>query len=300
MNEALRKNLFFEGLTDEEYSKLESYIQIKTYPAETILIDEGMPGENLYLLIEGHVRIVKNTHYGQEMILSLRQTGDFFGEMALLDQAPRSARVITNDRVTVGVIPKKAFTEIISHQPRVAINILKIVSARLRQANDHLTEAMDNMEKIHASQILRYQSLLEFSKVLAKEKDEVALFNALPALVMTLIPSDQCALFLQEGETIYTYIRKSTTFEKILYPNLKKFIHMKKPLAIEDLNAEPAWSKLEGFPAQSVLLIPVSVFNKSGLLIVFANHSNRWSYEDQTFLATLSSYVSMMSKVILQ
>lgn len=297
MNSALRNNLFFEGVSDEDFKKLEALTQVKSFPKDSVLINEGMPGENLYLLIEGHARIVRMSKYGEEMILAIRNANDFFGEMALLDQAPRSARVITNDAVSVGVISKSAFNEIITHQPQVAINILRIVSARLRQTNDQLSEAMDAMEKIHATQIMRYQSLLEFSKVIAKEKDSIALFNALPALVQTQIDSDQSALFVEDGAEIVSYVRQGAQFERKAFPSLQKFIQLKKPLVIENLSDEKEWAALDGFvSAQSVLLAPIQYGSQKGLLAIFLNHPFRWTYEDQAFVATVTSYVSMMSK----
>ncbi|HNC47738.1 MAG TPA: cyclic nucleotide-binding domain-containing protein, partial [bacterium] len=75
----LKGNSLFSGLPETEIAKLEEFIRIKDFPKNAVLIDEGVPGSYLYLLIAGNVKITRNGLDGREMILTERHAGDFFG-----------------------------------------------------------------------------------------------------------------------------------------------------------------------------------------------------------------------------
>src|SRR5215217_5371432 len=92
---ALSNLLLFSELTEKELTVLTSLLRETHYPKNSMVFHEGEPGESLLLIVKGKVKVVLLGEEGQETILSLMTEGSFFGELSLIDGAPRSATVIT-------------------------------------------------------------------------------------------------------------------------------------------------------------------------------------------------------------
>lgn len=107
------------------------------FPKDTIIFREGESGDHMYILITGEVRIVKNIR-GAEVVLAIMEKGDFFGEMALLENASRSATAIVNKDAEVIVIDKDNFQPMFSKNPEIAIKMLIKFSGRLRETNNKI------------------------------------------------------------------------------------------------------------------------------------------------------------------
>ncbi|MBI5181804.1 MAG: Crp/Fnr family transcriptional regulator [Nitrospirae bacterium] len=107
------------------------------FPKDTIIFREGDPGDHMYILLTGEVRIVKNIR-GAEVVLAIMEKGDFFGEMALLENASRSATAIVNKDAEVIVIDKDNFQPMFSKNPEIAIKMLIKFSGRLRETNNKI------------------------------------------------------------------------------------------------------------------------------------------------------------------
>lgn len=115
-----------DGGTRKEY--------IATFSAGDKIFAEGDLGTEMFIIQEGQVHIVK--HLGQDhKILTSLEKGDFFGEMAVLEAAPRTADAIAQTSVTVLAINGSRFDEMIRKNPEIAIRIIRKYSRRLREAN---------------------------------------------------------------------------------------------------------------------------------------------------------------------
>src|SRR4030067_15438 len=109
----------------------------RRFPKDAVIFKEGERGEHMYVLLSGEVRIVKNIR-GAEVVLAIMEKGDFFGEMALLENAPRSASAIANKEAEVIVIDKDNFEPMFSKNPTIAIKMLIKFSSRLRETNNKI------------------------------------------------------------------------------------------------------------------------------------------------------------------
>ena len=94
MTHVMRNIPLFSGLGDEELGVLIRYAVRKTVPRSTRLFAQGAPGDALFVIQRGKVKVVLSDAEGKEVILSVLGPGDFFGEMALIDDEPRSAGVV--------------------------------------------------------------------------------------------------------------------------------------------------------------------------------------------------------------
>ena len=101
----------------------------RTYPDNTMIFCENEPGSELYIIQAGQVKITKIV--GDEVLLAVLKTGDIFGEMALLENRPRSASAITFGEVTVMAINKSNFEGMVQAQPQLAQRLIQLLSERL-------------------------------------------------------------------------------------------------------------------------------------------------------------------------
>jgi CRP-like cAMP-binding protein len=113
--------------------------QMRTYRPEDVLFREGDPGDGLFILVEGSVRISKHTPTGEEA-LSILEAKAFFGEMALIDYSNRAADAIAHTQCEVFFIPLLQLRELIEAYPPIAIKFLyalcEVLAQRLRETNE--------------------------------------------------------------------------------------------------------------------------------------------------------------------
>jgi hypothetical protein len=132
----LRRIQIFEELSITELAAVASVTEdIVFQPGETV-IKEGDAGEVMYLIIEGEVSVNKNQDQGPEIELDRISAGDYFGEMALFEDLPRSATIRTLTDTRLLMLHKQEFAEIVREYPQIALNICRVLGARLRKSHD--------------------------------------------------------------------------------------------------------------------------------------------------------------------
>lgn len=138
--EVLKGNELFTGLGSEELERLSRLIFTRGYKAGRALFYEDTPGEVMYLVQSGSVGIYKTGPDKRELLLATVGPGSFFGEMALLDDKPRSATAKIVDDAELVVITKKAFDQMLETDPgitsKILIAMLKAVFHRLRATDE--------------------------------------------------------------------------------------------------------------------------------------------------------------------
>jgi signal transduction histidine kinase len=141
--ELLRHFDLFAGLSEEELDSVCAYTEPTTVPAGETLIEEGAPGDAAYIVIDGSFEVIKKSD-AKDIVIAVREGGEIFGEMALLDRAPRTATVRATRDSQVVKIRGDAFQQMLAHNPTSALSMLKTVSARLRQ-NEGLLRQSEKM-----------------------------------------------------------------------------------------------------------------------------------------------------------
>jgi CRP-like cAMP-binding protein/uncharacterized protein (DUF2225 family) len=116
---------------------------LKRYGTDEIIFHQGDPGHEMYILLKGRVKLLVATIDGDNIPVMELSAGDFFGEMSLLEDAPRSATIQALEDSLVIVIDESNFEEIIAQQPALAFRIMKGMSSRIRQLNDDLAQLKD-------------------------------------------------------------------------------------------------------------------------------------------------------------
>ncbi len=126
----------FEGLSVGEFAAVASVTEEIVYPAGEFVIKEGDTGETMYMIVSGEVSVVKGLGEDQEIELARIGTGDYFGEMALVDDVVRSASVRTEKESRLLVLHKQEFKEIVREYPQIALQICKVLSASIRNLHE--------------------------------------------------------------------------------------------------------------------------------------------------------------------
>ncbi len=134
--DTLRSVPLFSRLREEDVERLASTVRQRAYPKKSIIVFEDDPGDALFIIASGRVKVVLTGEDGREVILSTRSGGDFFGEMALIDNEPRSAHVIAMEDSELLILHREAFQRCIETIPGIAIGILRSLVNRLREADN--------------------------------------------------------------------------------------------------------------------------------------------------------------------
>lgn len=141
--EALGRIHLFEGIAPEGLRQLAAIAREESYRPGQVIFEEGSTGGELYLILDGKVRISRNVSGMGEEALAILGAGDAFGEMSLVDDFPRSADARVHEKCRLLVIDKDALEDLLFLQKDLAYEILwnfvKILSSRLRETNDKMT-----------------------------------------------------------------------------------------------------------------------------------------------------------------
>ncbi len=142
--ETLSQNRLFAGISTALLTDIGADVDLLQFDADDVVFNEGEPGDCLFLVVSGSVRISKLGRGGKQETLGIIQPGNFFGEMALIDGHPRSAQATAAVPTILGKIDSASFTRILDNAPRdLHMNFLRSVVERLRGINSHfITELM--------------------------------------------------------------------------------------------------------------------------------------------------------------
>lgn len=129
----------FLGLSDEDLHTIECHAVPKSYRKNTVLIERGDETTSLYLIVSGRVKVYVADDAGKEIVLNTQESGEHFGELALLGDTRRTASVMTVDDSKFLVITKRAFLECLATHPNIALNLIRALVERVRALTDNVS-----------------------------------------------------------------------------------------------------------------------------------------------------------------
>jgi len=148
----------FPGIPESEAEEMISAGKVREYPPDTVLCHKGAIESTFYIILDGEVQVTKFINDAEARFLKYLEPGDFFGEMALIQNSPRSATVMTKVPTTVLEINKEAFTVLFKRSTSVSLALAREVSRRLRENNEMAIEDL----RIKAKELAdAYQQLAE-------------------------------------------------------------------------------------------------------------------------------------------
>ncbi len=131
----LRTVSIFADLPADALERLAQTGLVRSYRRGQILCSEGDPGESLFLLEEGQLRVTQLNALGDEAVLAVVEAPAAVGELSLLDGSPRSANLTAAGPVRIRMIPRKAFISLLQEQPQIVPGLLATLAAMIRRGN---------------------------------------------------------------------------------------------------------------------------------------------------------------------
>jgi CRP/FNR family transcriptional regulator, cyclic AMP receptor protein len=128
----------FQGLTPEQLLRVGRSVHRRVFPEGTNIFTTEQPGEALYFILTGKVKVFIEQRDGTDVTLSILGRGDTFGEMSMVDDVGRSASAITIEESILLWMDKLAFQEYLADMPPLWHNLVRILSARVRFADEHI------------------------------------------------------------------------------------------------------------------------------------------------------------------
>jgi CRP-like cAMP-binding protein len=224
----LKKTFLFRGLPNEILTAVAQKASLRQLAEGDVLMRRGEAGDSLFMINDGWFKIVTQDAQGGELIINKTGPGETIGEMALLDEAPRSATVVALSEAKVLELKKDAFQEILNQRPDVALTLIRGFSSRLRFSTTYIQKAIDWSQKIAAGDYSFIENTQQILKGSESDDDKATqLLSAFFQMVRSVkaredeLKQKVEKLILQIDET-----RRKQEFEEItntdFYANLKE------------------------------------------------------------------------------
>jgi len=134
--ESLRAIPLFASVSLEDLETIASLLIPRRFPKHKTIVEEGFSGDYMYVIQKGRVKVTKFSGDGREKILDMLDEGSFFGEMSLLDSAPRSASVTAMTDVRILALARNDFMDVLSRSPGLALAVIRELTRRLREQDE--------------------------------------------------------------------------------------------------------------------------------------------------------------------
>lgn len=182
ITEQLKKVEIFSGLSEQALEEIAARAERRKLSAGDVLMKKGDPGNSLFLIHEGSVKITTVNPKGEELVLNRWGAGAVIGEMSLLDGGTRSANVIALEDVEALELSRETFERIVEN-PSVSLAIIRGLTKRLRFATTYIEKAIDLAQKIAAGDY----SFLEQSQPLLKEVSDDSKASQMLSAFFTMV-----------------------------------------------------------------------------------------------------------------
>ncbi len=134
----LKKIPLFSDLQARELAAIGSILRERVFPAGEVIIQEGSPGDTLFLVMSGRVKVIKEMDSPNPILLAEIGPEEWFGEMALFDRQPRSASVVAAEETHLLELGRFEFEETMREFPGIAIHACQVFTRRLRELQEKL------------------------------------------------------------------------------------------------------------------------------------------------------------------
>src|SRR5688572_11894024 len=143
----IKETQFFKELSDEAIEAVTAKASIKTYAKDEALMKKGDPADSFFVILSGSLKIVTTGTKGEEIIINKVHAGETIGEMAIVDERPRSAGVIALEDVEALELRRETFFSLLDDRLDISLGILRGFSNRLRFSTTYIEKVIDWSQK---------------------------------------------------------------------------------------------------------------------------------------------------------
>ena len=303
--ERLRHNVLTEVLSDGEFAALGPELTERRYAPGEIILEDQEEGDSLYLIANGRVRISKRDRQGHETVLALLHTGDFFGELELIDGRPRAARVTAVDECVVCSLPRPVFEKHLRRTPALAYRLLQVLSIRLRTVDNQFVSELERRAGESEKEIGRLKLVIEAAKALNSTLDLDKLLGVILETALGLVDGDRGTVYLLDGERkeLWSRVLKGGERIEIRMPTgsgIAGYVAatgdtLNIPDAYFDTRFNPEIDKVTGYRTRSILCMPMK--NRAGQIAgvfqILNKRTGTFTADDESVLEALSVHAAM-------
>lgn len=134
--DSLRAIPLFRRVSESDLEELAVHLIERRFPKNSTVVEEGLPGDYMYVIREGRAKVTKASEDGREKIMNFLEAGAFFGDMALLGDETRSASVKTLEESLLLALSRRDFIDLLRQSPDLALSVIEELANRLRETNE--------------------------------------------------------------------------------------------------------------------------------------------------------------------
>ena len=134
--DSLRAIPLFGRVAEADLEELAQHLIERRFPKNTTVVEEGLPGDYMYVIRKGRVKVTKSSEDGREKIMNFLEAGAFFGDMALLGDETRSASVKTLEDSILLALSRRDFIDLLRQSPDLSLAVIAELANRLRETNE--------------------------------------------------------------------------------------------------------------------------------------------------------------------
>lgn len=304
-HERLRHNILFETISDAAFKTIAGKMEEKHFQVGDIILEDNANGNELFLLVEGRVSIIKETKTGELKMLALLHAGDFFGELELIDGRARSARVTAFDYCTVYTLSKFVFDDLLTKNHPFALRVMQVLSLRLRATNNHFISELEKHTQQWKLEVEKLEKLIEATKNVNSTLDLDKLLKIILDTALKIVDGDRGTLYLVDES-------KNELWSKLFVG--KERVTIKLPIGkgiagyvaatgdtlnIEDAYVDPRFNpnvdKKTGYRTKTILCMALKNKDEKivGVLQLLNKRKGIFTQDDEHFLRALSIHAAI-------
>jgi K+-sensing histidine kinase KdpD len=301
----IRHNTLFTNVSPRQISAVIPKLSVERYPRGTMIFDESQPGRDLYLIISGKVRITKFTRGGIESRLALLHEGDFFGELSIIDGAPRSARVEAVEASVIARLTASEFRTLIRSSDVFTLNLLQNLAFRLRTIDHTFVLELERNTRALKARMEKLHLLVEASKTVNSSLELDRLLVVVLEFATRTIKADRGTIYLIDAEKqeLWSKIVQGSNMVEIRLPlgkGLAGYVAKTGETvniadAYKDPRFNPEIDHKSGYRTHNVLCMPMK--DKEGEIVGAFQFLNKkggaFSDEDEAFIEGFSIHAAL-------
>lgn len=303
--EDIRRNILFTGVRAKTIQAVLPGVEVRLFDAGDVIFDEFTTGRAIYMIVRGRVRIKKYAKYGVESMLAVLRQGDFFGELSIIDNLPRSARAEALTGCTIAVLQGEQFRTLVHESEAFAMNLLKKLSLSLRSMDQTFVAELERNALESHQKMERLNLLIEASKTVNSAIEIDRLLGLILMAAARSINADRGTLYLvdEERQELWSKAAQGPVMVEIRLPmgrGLAGYVAKTGETvniadAYQDPRFNPEIDRKSGYRTHNVLCMPMR--DRGGRIVgVFQLLNKRkgsFTADDEAFIDALSVHAAL-------
>lgn len=301
----IKKNILFSNLSPKTLSSVRKHLVLTRYSSGETIFDENSKGRDLYLILKGKVHLKKYTKEGIQSLLGVLHEGDFFGELSLIGNYPRSAKSEAATDCIIAQLGYEHYQRLLADSKVFSQNLMQRLALRLRTLDRMFVGELERHTKALNAQVTRLEQLTEASKIVNSTIDSDRLLELILETATTNIKAERGTLYLIDQLTneLWSKVLKGKNLVEIRLPigkGLAGYVAKTGETvnitnAYKDPRFNPEIDKKSGFKTRNVLCMPLR--DKEGTVVgvfqLLNKKSGPFTPEDEQFIDALSVHAAI-------